>query len=35
VKADMRKFKAFIESRGTETGGWRGEVKDTGPMGQP
>ena len=26
VKADMKKFKEFIESRGTETGGWRGEV---------
>ncbi|WP_458112112.1 SRPBCC family protein [Arthrobacter sp. R1-13] len=34
VKADMRKFKDFIESRGTETGGWRGEVKDSGPTGQ-
>lgn len=34
VKADMRKFKDFIESRGTETGGWRGEVEDSGPTGQ-
>lgn len=34
VKADMRKFKDFIESRGTETGGWRGEVDDSGPTGQ-
>jgi uncharacterized membrane protein len=34
VKADMRKFKSFIESRGSETGGWRGEVKDSGPTGQ-
>ncbi|MGK3958401.1 SRPBCC family protein [Arthrobacter sp. R4] len=34
VKADMRKFKDFIESRGTETGAWRGEVKDSGPAGQ-
>lgn len=34
VKADMRKFKDFIESRGTETGGWRGEVQDSGPTGQ-
>lgn len=33
VKADLRKFKEFIESRGTETGAWRGEVKDTGPTG--
>lgn len=34
VKADMRKFKDFIESRGTETGAWRGEVEDSGPTGQ-
>jgi uncharacterized membrane protein len=27
VKADMERFKAFIESRGTETGAWRGEVR--------
>ncbi|NKX54498.1 SRPBCC family protein [Arthrobacter mobilis] len=33
VKADLRKFKDFIESRGTETGAWRGEVDDTGPAG--
>lgn len=31
VKTDMRKFKDFIESRGTETGAWRGEVDDAGP----
>jgi uncharacterized membrane protein len=34
VKADMQKFKKFIESRGAETGAWRGEVDDSGPMGQ-
>jgi uncharacterized membrane protein len=34
VKADLRKFKDFIESRGTETGAWRGEVDDAGPTGQ-
>ena len=34
VKADMRRFKDFIESRGTETGAWRGEVEDSGPTGQ-
>ena len=34
VKADMRKFKDFIESRGTETGGWRGTVDDNGPAGE-
>jgi uncharacterized membrane protein len=27
VKDDMERFKRFIESRGTETGAWRGEVK--------
>jgi uncharacterized membrane protein len=27
VKDDMERFKEFIESRGTETGAWRGEVK--------
>lgn len=26
VKKDLDKFKEFIESRGTETGAWRGEV---------
>jgi uncharacterized membrane protein len=26
VKADLAKFKELIESRGTETGAWRGEV---------
>jgi uncharacterized membrane protein len=33
VKSDMRKFKEFIETRGTETGAWRGEVNDSGPTG--
>ena len=27
VKGDMTRFKEFIESRGQETGAWRGEVK--------
>ena len=27
AKADMKRFKEFIESRGSETGAWRGEVK--------
>jgi uncharacterized membrane protein len=27
VKDDMERFKKFIESRGMETGAWRGEVK--------
>lgn len=26
VRADLRRFKEFIEDRGTETGAWRGEV---------
>ena len=26
VKADAKRFKTFIEQRGTETGAWRGEV---------
>ena len=26
VKADLERFKEFIESRGTETGAWRGDV---------
>lgn len=27
VKGDLQRFKEFIESRGKETGAWRGEVK--------
>ena len=26
VKADLQRFKTFIESRGQETGGWRGDI---------
>jgi hypothetical protein len=26
VRKDMENFKAFIESRGLEEGGWRGEI---------
>lgn len=29
VKGDMERFKAFIETRGGETGAWRGEVDQT------
>jgi uncharacterized membrane protein len=29
VKADLERFKSFIESRGQETGAWRGEVDQT------
>ena len=27
VKGDLERFKTFIESRGNETGAWRGEIK--------
>ena len=27
VEGDLKRFKEFIESRGTPTGGWRGEVE--------
>jgi len=27
VKSDLKKFKQFIESRGAETGAWRGDVQ--------
>ena len=30
VKGDLDRFKKFIESRGTETGAWRGEVDPGG-----
>ncbi|WP_030429419.1 SRPBCC family protein [Allokutzneria albata] len=30
VKGDLRRFKEFIERRGTETGAWRGEVDRPG-----
>ena len=29
VKGDLERFKEFIESRGTPTGAWRGEVSQT------
>ena len=32
VQGDLERFKKFIESRGTETGAWRGEVKPTGEV---
>lgn len=32
AQGDLKRFKEFIESRGTETGGWRGEVKPTGEV---
>ena len=27
IKGDLERFKKFIESRGAETGGWRGEIE--------
>ena len=30
VEADLRRFKEFIESRGRETGAWRGEIPAKG-----
>jgi hemerythrin superfamily protein/carbon monoxide dehydrogenase subunit G len=32
---DLERFKTFIEERGTETGGWRGEVADEPQVGTP
>jgi uncharacterized membrane protein len=32
VSGDLERFKDFIESRGAQTGGWRGEVKPTGEV---
>jgi uncharacterized membrane protein len=29
VKGDLERFKGFIESRGSETGAWRGEIDQT------
>jgi hemerythrin superfamily protein/ribosome-associated toxin RatA of RatAB toxin-antitoxin module len=33
--SDLERFKSFIESRGSETGGWRGEVTDEPHVGTP
>jgi carbon monoxide dehydrogenase subunit G len=35
AQGDLEKFKQFIESRGVETGGWRGSVNETGAAGTP
>ena len=32
VEGDLERFKRFIEERGTETGGWRGEIRPTGDV---
>lgn len=31
IKGDMKRFKEFIEQRGTETGAWRGDVPPPQP----
>jgi len=33
VEADLERFKKFVEERGSETGAWRGEVKESVPQG--
>src|SRR5919107_2958511 len=35
VSGDLERFKAYVESRGTETGGWRGAVNEDLPVGTP
>jgi uncharacterized membrane protein len=35
VKADLERFKEFIEARGTATGAWRGEVVQDDVTGNP
>ena len=32
VEGDLNRFKEFIESRGTETGAWRGEIEREAPV---
>jgi uncharacterized membrane protein len=32
VRGDLERFKQLIESRGDETGAWRGEVRDGDPQ---
>lgn len=33
IEGDLRRFKEYIESRGTEDGAWRGEIKDGREVG--
>ena len=35
AEADLEKFKAYIESRGAETGAWRGSVDEGADVGTP
>jgi len=32
AEADLRRFKEYIEERGSETGGWRGTISDGGTV---
>ena len=34
VEGDLERFKTFIESRGTETGAWRGEIHGSREVGR-
>ena len=34
-RSDLERFKAFIEARGSETGGWRGDVNEDVTVGIP
>ena len=33
VQGDLKRFKEFIENRGSETGGWRGEIRGASVSG--
>jgi hemerythrin superfamily protein len=35
AESDLERFKTYIESRGGETGGWRGSVNEDLPVGTP
>jgi hypothetical protein len=35
VEGDLQRFKEFIESRGQETGAWRGKVEQGQPQPRP
>jgi hypothetical protein len=34
VEGDLQRFKDFIEARGSETGGWRGEIRGSQTTGE-
>ena len=35
IEGDMQRFKEFIEARGSETGAWRGEIRNPAAEGRP